>query len=283
MPTTSETDIEDAQDAYYKALAARFLVVRTTLRCTPPLSAIQNLDRSHPISLPPNCRKARKQWLLNIDDTDPVMVQLACMDSESVLGVVRILTRTVTKTLRARSARKTRRLSAWIWGILAKCNDRGELSSEEIAELRELGKKAVGILVGIRDQSDKVYGQEEDEAGTDDMSDTEKAGEDFAAAERAGIVLREEAGADAAAKEQGGEMEAFSALENAKARLRASLSQDDPLKEVVVEHEDNKNVVDVDRHIRVLLDMIISIVGESYGQRDLLEFRDMWDDDLKKC
>ena len=35
--------------------------------------------------------------------------------------------------------------------------------------------------------------------------------------------------------------------------------------------------IDVDKQIRMVLDTTLTIVGEVYGQRDLLEHRDIWD------
>jgi hypothetical protein len=34
----------------------------------------------------------------------------------------------------------------------------------------------------------------------------------------------------------------------------------------------------VDQQVRTTLDVILTIVGEFYGQRDLLDFRDIWDE-----
>ncbi|KAL1613206.1 hypothetical protein SLS60_001438 [Paraconiothyrium brasiliense] len=42
------------------------------------------------------------------------------------------------------------------------------------------------------------------------------------------------------------------------------------------DHEDERHVEEVDLNTRVTIDMILTVVGECYGQRDLLRFREAW-------
>jgi len=281
---SSSTVAPDAQDLYYESLSTRFNLLRATLKCTPPRSTIEALDSSHPISLPPDSRKARQHWRYLLRATEPRIVQLACMDPDSVLEVVKLLTGMMTQTLSSREKERITRLGAWSWAILGRCKDRTELGSEEIADLRELGKRAVGILVGIRDRTKKAYGDEQPEVIgiEDDNVPTDE-------------TVSDEAGLQGGGPRNNSDLTdepPTAKLEEAKRRLQVTLERlgdrTDGQAEVTGNKEAEEGVFetgeagrDVDKQIRTILDMIITVVGEMYGQRDLLEFRDIWAEDVE--
>jgi regulator of vacuolar morphogenesis len=219
------------------------------------------------------------------------MAQLACMDMETILEVVKLLKGLLASTVRSRSQKKIERLGAWIWGVLGRCNDAGQLGSEEISELRELGKRAVGLLVGIRDRSGKAYGceeeGEEEEGGEEASADWNdlNMGESVGQQTINGTIEHDKSATVASARMLSEAME----LELAKAALQEQLSLKDQLQlngrqvdgegdEGEEESGDQSLAMSFDEQVCVTLDMIITIIGEVYGQRDLLEFRDMWDD-----
>lgn len=283
---TATDSAPDVQEAYYISFASRFRELRVFLQTTPPLPAIEALTSDHPISLPPDSAKARQQWRFLLQTQDPQMAQLTCMDMESVLEVVKLLKTLLAGTVRSRSQARVERLGAWIWGVLGRCNDAGQLGSEEISELRELGKRAVGLLVGIRDRSGKPYGCQEDDqellASEEDTKD-EQMEQAFGNGKTSHARTNEKASqASVSAAKQ---------LEDAKAALQQRLGteeQSEPQERVadgtVDEKEGDEDVgMSVEKQVRVMLDMIITIVGDFYGQRDLLEFREMWDDEQSAC
>jgi hypothetical protein len=217
------------------------------------------------------------------------MVQLACMDSESVLEVVKILTGTMAQTVRSKSRDRVLRFGAWVWGVLGKCKDRTELGSEEIAVLRELGKRAVKLLVGIRDKAGKV--NDVLETVGEDMQDS------ILFDESAAKIATEDAGGAQGTMQNGyldlegpaNHGQGAAELEAAKKRLEGtflSTVDTETLSPAAVTGETSdtsridaaKDRLDVDQQIRIALDMIVTIVGDLYGQRDLLEFRDIWDE-----
>jgi len=294
--STSTNYPPDAQEAYYISLASRFRDLRTLLHKAPPLPAIEALKHHHPISLPPACAKAKQQWRFLLQSQEPQMAQLGCMDMETVLEVVKLLKSQLAGTVRGRSQEKIEGLGAWIWGVLGRCNEAGQLGSEEISELRELGKRAVGLLVGIRDRSGNAYGHEEEEEGGEEQDDgvidngqeTNGVGSVLSQVEP---VTSNEA-TNSIIAETGPPLDTVSKvleLEQAKAILRERLSTDNRPQsngmqaeegEVEEESMDEAAEMPVNKQIRITLDMIITVVGEFYGQRDLLEFRDMWNGEL---
>ncbi|KAL9617079.1 MAG: hypothetical protein Q9160_008109 [Pyrenula sp. 1 TL-2023] len=300
---TSLSGRPKAQEAYYESLFLRFNLIRATLKCAPPLSAIEALTSSQPISFPSNAKKAYSEWRSLVNKAEPNMTQMACMDSESLLTLLKLLTKLIPPIVRSRNVDKIRRLGAWAWASLGKCREVGELGSEEVSELREFGKIAAGALYGFKDRSGVVYGDEEEDAddlvsqneerqdtpsvveneayqmqtNQDNMKD-EGVPEDL---DEGGPTLKEDlekGGAMAAARSPGTTED--QALKEAKQRLEAQVyraeeeDEDGHLSET--SDIEDESGLDFEKRARAALDMILTIVGELYGQRDLLELRDEW-------
>jgi hypothetical protein len=259
----------DAQDLYYLALLDRFADLQTRLRLPAPLSTIELLTSSQPISFPPDTRKAREKWRHVTKNADPNPTQLACMDPESVMELVKLLTECMSSTIKSRIQTKVKRLGGWIWATLARCRDRGELASEEIAELRELGKRAVQLLGYVRrSQSVEVDDQAEKYEGVAMKLDGSRP-----------VASDGGSQPDAAVGNDDEKMQ----LEQAKAQIAGMLeSGHESSTAQIAKAELNDTGVpniemDVDKQIRMVLDTTLTIVGEMYGQRDLLEHRDIWE------
>ncbi|KAF7587874.1 hypothetical protein BBP40_006610 [Aspergillus hancockii] len=279
----------DAQAGYYNLLHHRFLLLRSIMKCSPPSTAIAALDDSHPISLPRHSKNARKEWRRLLLAIDPQPVQLACMDMDSVLGVLGIMARLMSENVRSGDVERVRRIGAWAWGLLGKCRDVGQLASEEVGEIRDLGKRAVKILRKLDEEDEKKRsleldgnvssGESDDENPADQgQPNEEEEGED---AEGPSDIGAEAPDQDMPDAEQEPPSEA---LEMAKARLQASLeetedrSQTAELPATEAEPRTDDNAVEVGMQTRAMLDMIITVVGEYYGQRDLLSQREFWKD-----
>ncbi|KAL4980357.1 hypothetical protein BDW66DRAFT_125041 [Aspergillus desertorum] len=271
--------LSDAQASYYNLLHHRFLLLRSILRCTPPPEAISSLDDSHPISFPRSSKIAQREWRRLLQEVDPQTVQLACMDMDSVLRVLVIVARLISENVRNGDAVLVRRIGAWAWGLLAKCRESGQLGARDIGDIRELGKRAVRILKKIREECEEI--QDEADDADDYESDAEnKCGKGLPGAkgdeavDTSVLPISEhfDAEKDSDAEE----------LEQAKARLNArisavgndSMSQDEG--GIGVQVEVGATAVHVGTLTRATLDMIITIIGEHYGQRDLLEARELW-------
>lgn len=265
--TSSQTDeiYPPAQASYYNLLHHRFLLLRSTLRCVPPPETIAALDDAHPISLPRHAVLARKEWRRLLLTMDPQMVQLACMDLDSVLGVLGIIARLMSETVRGGSAERVRRIGAWAWGLLGKCREVGQLATEEVGAIRELGKRVVTILAKIREaEGAQDPGEDEDV----DMSDLE-TGEGGGGLEEGDEVQ------DTTTEEVETVEDGFAELEAAKARLQAQLDGNLD-SELSALDSGATGVEDVAKQARIMLDMIITVVGEYFGQRDLLDSREVW-------
>ncbi|KAI9041174.1 uncharacterized protein KD926_007285 [Aspergillus affinis] len=282
----AQTTYSDAQASYYNLLRHRFLLLRSILKCSPPSTAIAALDESHPISLPRHSKNACREWRRLLLAVDPQTVQLACMDMDSVLRVLGIMARLMSENVRSGDAERIRRIGAWAWGLLSRCRDVGQLGTEEVGEIRELGKRAVKILRKIKEEDEKNNRSVAESGGDafDEEFDEDNRADDQEQAQ--GSEDQPKAASDPASAEapdndmpDAEEEPSTDELEQAKARLQAKI-QDEPqanapeTSEPVPSAEDP--TVEASMQTRAMLDMIITVIGEYYGQRDLLEARELW-------
>lgn len=265
-----------AQTSYYNLLRHRFLLLRSTLKCTPPFASVSGLDESHPISFPRHSAAAKKEWRRLLLAVDPQMAQLACMDMDSVLGVLGIMARLMSENFRSGDVERVRRIGAWAWGLLGKCREVGQLGTEEVGEIRDLGKRAVKILQKLKEDEESKWAMRDGESSSEDEEPTSDKGDPGNTADASGNP-------DVAAEE----------LEEAKTRLQARLQGGD--QGAVTEADapgasntDTENKAETQaepktsnlaRQTHAMLDMIITVVGEFYGQRDLLQERETWESD----
>ncbi|EXJ71240.1 uncharacterized protein A1O5_05046 [Cladophialophora psammophila CBS 110553] len=235
----AEPPLPPAQIEYYSSLLAQFRLVRATLRCQPPLPAVEALRPSQFISFPENTRKVRAQWESHILSTDPHPVQVACMDAETVVELVKFLAAKLEKMLRTRDLARIARIGAWAWAILGKCRNREESSNEEVGDIRELAQTALR-LQQMRDDGHRTEGEDQDEEG-----DNEIPGE----------------GQDTGAND----------IPEKRPNLEATDEEAEPV--------ESDGDLGRQKCVSVILDMIVTIAGEVYGQRDLLDLRSRWTED----
>jgi len=145
----------DAQNVYYKALIGRFEALRWQLAQVPPRHAVERLDEDHGCYMSASEKDYRK-WKWRLGHTEPKPAQLAGMGKETVLRLLRIVGDRKARIIGTDSlvgeggGGARRKVSAWVWGLLARLPERGELASEEVGVVRELGKRAVWVGVEIK-------------------------------------------------------------------------------------------------------------------------------------
>ncbi|KEF52763.1 uncharacterized protein A1O9_11180 [Exophiala aquamarina CBS 119918] len=244
-PSTEQGETPpDAQEFYYDALLKQFRVVQATMRCTPPLAVLESLASSRLISFPGDSRQARVQWEALVSTVDPHPAQIAVMDPKSVLELVTLLRKKLNIYFSSRDEGTVSRVGAWLWATLGKCRDRGELSSEEIGELRLLAQRAIDIQARFdmdsnQHTSNSDLGSLENDIDDGDSEDEQHRSERTLPADEKGTFSARQAGS--------------------------------------VEEELGK-ATERDRLIAAALDMVITVVGEIYGQRDLLGSRRKWEE-----
>lgn len=324
--------------AYFDSILMRYETLRAQLSQIPPAEAIRKLGKDNPTHVGKLNTEVARWWRWKMRTVDPSPVQIACMGKSTVLRLLGLLT---GGTLLKKGAEVEVGVSRWAWGLLARLPERGELTSEEIGVVRELGKKAVLVGMGLREDKQWEEGINEVEAGfaEDDefAEDTSYLNEEEISLDvgdefddiRAGSTKLEEKApmqqigpqlpndvndSDKANEEITIEAQQYDSMnkcsdaefrsdnqENgqsattdeivdefaaAKARILAKLNEQDDVKadQTDVDQavpEDGDNPAQMDREAskwnsRATVDMIITVAGEIFGQRDLLEFRTVW-------
>ncbi|TGO29493.1 hypothetical protein BPAE_0014g00440 [Botrytis paeoniae] len=319
-----EDEVHDGQDprsAYFNSILTRFETLRDKLYQVPPTDLVKNLDADHPTYLNVLNTKLCRWWRWKMKTVDPLPVQIASMDKDTVLRLLRLL---LTGTLLQSGSDINLKVSMWIWALLARLPVRGELSSDEIGVIRELGKKAVMLGVGLKagsdlkeglDEVEKVFEADNEVETVDDENATSSKDENTERIENqpemelqvtqnssnTSLILDSTDNSmlsTITAKPTSPEEDTLGAtpdahaLEVLKARLLANLASNpfagptaiaDP-QPLEAEEPTNSTTEALaltseqpsDWNTRATIDMIITIAGEMYGQRDLLEFREVW-------
>jgi hypothetical protein len=247
------------------------------------------------------------------------------MDKSTVLRLLGLMT---TGTLLKRGAEVQVGVSRWAWALLARLPERGELTSEEIGVVREMGKKAV--LVGMGLEKKQAWGESMDEVEAafehDDYEEENFVTNDDevdlgigfeednveSATLEANLIdaelqnprqligpqlPTENSAVNLAAKDQKDDEILYTAdgehvddegelsnedLAVAKAWMLKDLNNQKAEEAfgdaefVEKEEELEPNDSTARWNTKATVDMIITVAGEMYGQRDLLEFRQSW-------
>ncbi|KAL9125433.1 MAG: hypothetical protein Q9217_005368 [Psora testacea] len=294
--THPHTEKTDPQEAYYTSLIRRFTSLHTLLHSAP--STTQSNQTATLLM-----QNKRAVWRGKLLKTTPTMKTLGQLPQDSVICGLEVLGELLTRT-NLKIGEYGRNLGAWAWGLLGACRDVGEMGSEDVGIVRAVGKQAAWLLrrVAAGEAADAV--EEEAAVGGNEEIDV------------GGLrVEREERGiADAEDKTQPGEGAAAGITETlhdygndpvaaAQQRLLSSLQTETPSKAsttssaspLIDQHNQHQPEKEAKQNtnsnhdptspktsgqddVIATLDMIVTIAGEVYGQRDLLEGRLLWDE-----
>ncbi|RDL36016.1 uncharacterized protein BP5553_06628 [Venustampulla echinocandica] len=323
----------DQNLTYFDSILSRYEALRAQLQQIPPAHAIENLDEDHPTYVGALNTSVARWWRWKMRTVDPLPVQISGMNKSTVLRLLGLLT---GGNLLQRGTEVEVGVSRWTWSLLAKLPERGELTSEEIGVVRELGKKAVLLGMGLKDDAELNEGMDEVEAGLDrgeeedevmDVVNEEEIpiaiDEDLATGDGSSIlprggaievpvpaaILHENSQVSsivAPASQQPVNPEAVGSantlpvgsqvmdinnhasppdvsqpaddLVAAKARILSSLNEPDGQGGTSEKPKEQSTTGKQHKwNTKATVDMILTVAGEVYGQRDLLEFRGTWD------
>ncbi|KAI0863475.1 hypothetical protein F4860DRAFT_63010 [Xylaria cubensis] len=145
-PRNSSAD--EIRDAYFASITSRYTALRKLLQTEPPESVVAALPVTHPTEVGDWKRGVDtfQKWQGRLRGTDPIPAQIAAMHKDSIFRLLRVLL--TCKFLRKRTQLRER-TSRWVWALLARLPDKGELDYMEVGWIRELGKRAVLLMVSL--------------------------------------------------------------------------------------------------------------------------------------
>jgi hypothetical protein len=271
------------QEAYFSSLMRSYLHLRRIVNTSPPKDASDRLSSSHLTHAAPITRTSHttSNWTKTLVTIDPHPLQLALLSKDSVFLILRVL---LGGQLLQRGRDIPERTSRWLWALLARLPEPGELTHWELGCIRDLGKRAVllgtsmeeiaalreeveegGLGEGAEPQGEAEEQVLEANAPQEDSKDvpTPAPKEDLAEEEPAEDVAME---LDSSDEEQDEPQD----LEEVRRRLLARLDDDSDAEEAARAEASKRQ----EMNMRATINMVLTVTGDFYGQRDLLEFRD---------
>ncbi|VUC21385.1 unnamed protein product [Clonostachys rosea] len=328
-------------EAYFAAVLEKYSHLRDLLNSNPPSNAYSRLPPSTATEAAPFGRNSStmSKWGALVHKTDPLPLQIALISKDSVLRILRVI---LSGKFLRQGQPISERTSRWLWALLARLPERGEMTHVEIGWVRDLGRRAVLLGrslaemaalreelqdggLGVHEYVDASSSDEEDmvedaevnggvDSPTDGAGGSDSSPEDAKKADSTptavpasaaggqaetitqtdepddemeeGEISEEE---DNPVKVNGGDeddedvaMEIASNssvggnepedLEAAKARLLAQVDEAEAENDQLSAEEAARYRARM--NMRATVNMILTIAGEFYGQRDLLEFRE---------
>ncbi|EME86904.1 uncharacterized protein MYCFIDRAFT_77300 [Pseudocercospora fijiensis CIRAD86] len=233
---TAEDDTLDPQRAFTESLKDRFYIQRDQLHILPSAEKVAALGEHHPISFPQGNNKAYAEWHRLLSSKPPKAAQLQSLDQDSVFNLLALLQKTYL--IKGRNLRNV--TSAWVWSLLARLDDVGSMSNDQVYPLRELGKKAIFLQLH--------FSNPEAAAQLETLQQGEAVGNEA----NGSAEISTEYDTDGVA---------------IKATAQSSSSHSDQPRRFHAVASENTLAT---------LDMILVVIGDIFGQRDLLEFRQPW-------
>lgn len=291
------------QEAYYTSLCDRFVALSSALRLTPHGSAALTTSSA----FNPSSRASWRRFIVNMQPTSLILSKLR---QEEVMHGLDVL----ETVLSMANLQRHKNIGLWAWGLLARCREVGEMGSEEVGVLRDLGKKAIAVLRGVtaglyQDHSENGENEDEDKgeaeaesqahadanADADAHSHAHVSESRFPLHDSAATAIDDSPHLIEAAKqlllesftlESSGEVtiaetrtlgskpaQVESERESGPEEPQKLVELETPIYNAGKQEDDEKSF-----KMHAALDMIITIVGELYGQKDLLPGRLLWDE-----
>lgn len=141
----TDDDATNPQKVFTRLLVERFMEQRKQLHIPPSMHTLSKLPDSCPISYPKGNNEASEEWYRLLHTTAPLPAQLRSMDQDTVLNILSLVQRRHLPM----NCKMTQFTSAWIWSLLARLDDVGTMSNDEVFPLRELGKRALIVLLSF--------------------------------------------------------------------------------------------------------------------------------------
>nr|POE89962.1 hypothetical protein CFP56_20431 [Quercus suber] len=238
----------DPQDAFTTALKKQFLAVRQQLQQVAKPDEVKSRCKDLPTSFYQGSNKSYAEWLRALKTTTPIVAQVKLLSQESVFGLLAL----VQKHFLVRGNEISANTGVWIWSLLARLHDAGNMNNDQVYHVREFGKDAMLVQISFYNPA---------AAAQLDGGDDEK--------EQGEMSRHVENNANLTTTK--GEV----APDSAEIELDLN-DTDDNIAEDTIKLETD---LPGKQYTLATLEMILAIVGDVFGQRDLLDFRRSWEAD----
>ncbi|KAH3950230.1 hypothetical protein HBH98_025790 [Parastagonospora nodorum] len=268
---SDESIVSDPQNRLHQLLLKRFCTLRAAL------AAAANNDRATEIPASPGITSG--SWFDTLETEYPKLNHVARLKSTTLYAALKRCANTIEQATTI-----SPQFSCWIWTLLALVGDVGTLDNDKISRIRDMAQKAALLKVRLYEAS-ADYRRHEN--GVDEQNDSGSEGSDdmFLSSQGSAIPDGEEAMDAQKAREclltQLGDrlVQPHMPTTDILPDVEAQRSEVGGLEDRDDEHEGGASSGQgsgPDLNTRVTIDMIMTIVAECFGQRDLLMYRQRW-------
>lgn len=257
----------DASVFFHASLVQRFERCRQQVRNIPPI---------------PDIQRTPSAWSHRVLNFVPQPQQIAFMSQDTVQGLLRDMPVVMRRAhwLKGDGARGYR-LSTWLWALLAKLDLLETLSSEEVSDIRELGKRAGALALGLDvdargpDQDLEVSENEgEAPSSTSSKNSEERLGR---SARTTRHTTRRRNSSSSVSSDDDLAAVKCDTLLRLELTTAKSMGEEEQQGEEDPPELGPDMVYSGEESLMATVDMVLTVVGECYGQRDLLVARDrLW-------
>jgi len=302
IPEEEELDLPLAlitQSYYHEELCYRFAAHHERMHSPPTAAAMSSLSDNHLISLPRGNKPAYKEWKALLRDKSPHPAQVASMDTGTIVRLLDLIDGQIMRCYYG-STNVPDKLARWTWALLGRL-DSVETLSTEVGVVRNLAKTAVWVGRELQKKglsnlaSSNIIKRQELDDNDDEkpnVRDNEMAheksegaganGDDLVAAKARLIGKLEEPGPNNEAScgaEEDDDDQDYGVMATLHQALVDPIQNHEPIRGKMADGRTGaSDLFSPNANTLATLDMIITVAGEFYGQRDLLESRLMWEE-----
>ncbi|KAF2021695.1 hypothetical protein BU24DRAFT_488068 [Aaosphaeria arxii CBS 175.79] len=140
----------DPQEQYYRNLLRRYAALRETLFYGSHLD-LDKRKASHPSKCTDSATpRTRHNWLYSLDREYPTPAQIFKMNEDDVFRGLKYCAHSLD-----RFGSISKQKSCWIWALLAKAPDYGDLDYRRVGSIRDLGHRAGQFRLRLPDEGDE--------------------------------------------------------------------------------------------------------------------------------
>jgi hypothetical protein len=273
--------VPDAQDRLYQLLLKRFHCLRATLA--------EVLERQRTSRMPTSSTSASETWLGTLDMEYPRPEQVVRLKSSAVYAALKKAADGIDRV-----ATITPQSSCWIWTLLAWVGDAGTLDNDKMSRIRDVGQRAGLLGVRLRAGSTRQLPSNKDRSlGRPKDIGPQGSGDMFVSLEGSAMI-----GDGGAAEVEQARARAYLLTQLGDRLVRPQLpvtgsfshsdeqlSENDGSKDADEDTGNDKRYSQergdlagcgTDLNTQITIDMILTVVAEYFGQRDLLKYRERW-------
>lgn len=260
------------------------------MRIKPPANEVDLLG-DLPTSFRAYDSLAEHEWRYTIRETDPLPAQINSMDTATVMRLFPLLAGYLEVSGMS-NKNISERLCTWIWALLGRLDDVGLLQTTMVGQLRDLAKTAIWVGCLYRQKSNKKAQAKKEAVATEEYLDQAESkfqeDKETLSAAKARLLEDLQAGTQNDEVADHDDHASYGVIATLHEQLADSKppNRDATASTSHVKHgneakdssDESPSAAVPDMQTLAILEFIITVVGQYYGQKDLLDSRMVWEE-----